>query len=818
MRLLLLFLCAELVLPFYGARADVLNVKTPSEIPGLATNGPEAKFVPLSPGPNDGRIAFTAAQMLEQFHYLHLPFDSEISGKFLDLYINTYDPQHIHFLQSDIAEFEQYRHSLNVLTKQKRDTSPAYLIYNRFMQRLAERSVYARELLEDETFDFNSQERISLNRKTAPFPKDMDEARQLWRERLRYEYLEEKLNRETPTELQHLVVSRHTPVALALMGNDFHRDIVKFVETRYNRIFRNFREWESDKVLETYLTALARVYDPHSDYEDKDTLENFSIQMSLSLFGIGALLGTDDDGYCKIQSLTTGAPAEKSKKIKPNDRIVAVAQGTNEPVDVVQMPLNKVVDLIRGPKGTTVNLTIIPADAADTSTRVTVSVVRDEIKLEDQQAKAKIVERAEADGHTERLGVIDLPSFYASFTVLGGGHHEMKSATVDVARLLDKMEAEHVDGVILDLRHNGGGSLPEAIDLTGLFIKEGPVVQVRGSDKGGRSQVQVYEDRDPHVQYDGPLVVLTSRFSASASEIVAGALQDYGRALVVGGASTHGKGTVQSMSQLAPYLYMNGEFITTGNAASLGALKYTTNKFYRVTGSSTQLKGVVPDIILPSTYDYMETEEASEENALKWDEIRTTEFEKLNRVQPYLSELEKRSAARLAKSKDFNYVQEDIDLVKKAMADKTVSLNEKQRLQESAEADARRKAREAELKTRKASVEKIYDLTLKNGEVVMKEEPKPGTNDLAAGIVMTNSNHLNTVTFTNGNNGQLTVTNIASGTNALAAGEEAAAKPAPENPSPEEKAPLEEAEHILDDYISLLHANGTLTAEHLQRN
>jgi carboxyl-terminal processing protease len=374
---------------------------------------------------------------------------------------------------------------------------------------------------------------------------------------------------------------------------------------------------------------------------------------------------------------------------------------------------------------------------------------------------------------------------------------------VDVARLLDKMQEEHVDGVILDLRHNGGGSLPEAIDLTGLFIKEGPVVQVRGSDEGGRPQVQVYDDRDSRVQYDGPLVVLTSRFSASASEIVAGALQDYGRALVVGGASTHGKGTVQSMSQLAPYLYMSGEFIT-GDPASLGALKYTTNKFYRVTGSSTQLKGVVPDIILPSTYDYMETEEASEENALKWDEIRTTDYEKLNRVGPYLPELEKRSAARVAKSRDFAYVNEDIDIVKKAMADKTVSLNEKQRLQESAEAETRRKAREAELKARKLPEEKVFDLTLKNGEVVMKEEPKPGTNDLTVESLGTNSP-------------QVTVTNAASGTNGLAVGEDAAVKPAPSEIPPEEKAPLEEAEHILDDYISLMHSGGTLTADQ-QRN
>ena len=586
-RRLLFFLCAGLLLPFYSVRADV----TPSANAPATTNS-----FRLEPGPNDARIAFTTADMLEKCHYLHLTFDKDVSSKMFDLYINTYDPQHIHFLQSDLAEFEPYRYKLGELTKAQRDTSIAYLIFNRYLQRLEERSAYAKELLRTASFEFTGKEEFSLNRKTAPFPKDMAEARQLWRERLRYEYLEEKLNRESPEALAAWMAGRHTLIGFALAGRDFHRDIVSVIDKRYNRVWRNFHDWESDKVLETYLTALARVYDPHSDYEDRDTLENFAIQMSLSLFGIGAVLTSDDDGYSKIVSLQPGMPADKSKKLKPNDRIVAVAQGTNDAVDAIQMPLNKVVDMIRGPKGTEVRLTIIPADATDTSTHKIVSLIRDEIKLEDQQAKAKLIERTGDDGKLRRLGVIDLPSFYASFQLMGArSRRDVKSATLDVDKLLEKLKEENVDGVILDLRHNGGGSLPEAIDLTGLFIKEGPVVQVGSSD----GSVMVDEDRDQRVQYDGPLLVLTSRFSASASEIVAGALQDYGRALVVGSA-THGKGTVQSMSQLAPILFMSGEFFTT-NPMSLGALKYTTNKFYRVSGSSTQLKGVIPDIVLPST-------------------------------------------------------------------------------------------------------------------------------------------------------------------------------------------------------------------------
>jgi carboxyl-terminal processing protease len=814
----LFFLCLALWLPLYGADdAATKSATTTKELipQEVAAGASLTKRFHLEPGPNDGQIAFTATRMLEQYHYLHLPFDADLSSKALDLYLNTYDPQHIHFLQEDLDEFERYRKHLGELTMQKQDTLPAYVIFNRYIERLEQKTDFARELLRTENFEFNGNERISLNRKTTPFPKDLAAAQQLWRERVRFDYLEERLNRESPAALAALMASRHTPMQLALTGHDLHEDIVKFVEKRYNRILRNFHEWESDKVLETYLTAIARVYDPHSDYEDKETLENFSIQMSLSLFGIGAVLTSDDDGYCKIVSLQPGMPAAKTKKINPGDRIVAVAQGTNEAVDAVQMPLTKVVEMIRGPKGTEVRLTIIPADAADSSQRQVVSIIRDEIKLEDQQAKAKMIERPGDDGHMERLGVVELPSFYASFPLMGHSRAEIKSATVDVDRLLEKLKDEHVDGVILDLRHNGGGSLPEAIDLAGLFIRQGPIVQVRSSGPDG--SVMVEEDPDPRVQYDGPLVVLTDKFSASASEIVAGALQDYGRALVVGG-TTHGKGTVQSMSQLAPYLFMNGDFFPT-NPLSLGALKYTTNKFYRVSGSSTQLKGVIPDITLPSTYDYMETEESTEDYPLQWDTIRSADYEKLNRVAPYLAELEKRSAARVEKSRDFGYVRDDIEIVKKAMAEKSVSLNEEERLKEVAVEDARRRAREAEFKTRKPMDEKIYDLTLKDGEVIMTNEPVilAGNNSsmdpTTSSFTDSDAHKVRTAyqTFTN-SAGFSTTNGVASASAGDAASGVTPPAP-PEEPSPEEKAPLEEAERVLMDYISLLHSGSSLTAD-----
>lgn len=785
MRIFIFLLCWQLAIPF--CRAD--QTTPSSAAASVSTNAPHK----LAPSPNDGRIASLTANLLQRFHYLSQkePFDAAVSSRFLDSYLNTLDPQHIHFLQSDVAEFEKYRTNLDRLTLRQADTTPAYVIFNRYFQRLEQRAAYARELLTSDPFDFTSQERVTLNRKNLPFPKDIEEARQLWRERVRFEFLQEKLNKETPEEIAKLIASRQTPVEFGLMWTDFRNDIAKVIDRRYSRILRTFREWDNDEVLQTYLTALAHVYDPHSDYMDRATLENFSIQMSLALFGVGATL-TSEDGYCKVSALQPSGPAAKSKKIKPGDRIVAVAQGTNEPVDVVDMPLTKVVEQIRGPKGTEVRLTVIPADAPD-STRAVVSLIRDEIKLEDQQAKAKIIEMPGGAGGNLRLGVIDLPSFYATFPMAGSTNQpETKSTTVDVERLLKKLKEENVSGVILDLRRNGGGSLEEAINLTGLFIKEGPVVQVRDS----HNEVLVDSDQDPKIAYDGPLIVLTSRFSASASEIVAGALQDYGRALLVGDKSTHGKGTVQGMNQLAPILAQTAGGTQFANETDLGALKLTIRKFYRASGSSTQLKGVTPDIALPSIDDYLEIGEDSLENALPWDTIESAAYEKLNRVQPYLAELEKRSAGRVATAKDFDYVREDIEMVKKTLADKTASLNEEEQLKEREKAEVQKKARERELKARKALDEKIYEITLKHGTPFITD---PRTNQTAVAA------QANPPV-----DGQAPVSVGLSppggGTNV-----------GPAEASDSEKAPvvdadLEEAEHILTDYITLLKKDATLTA------
>jgi carboxyl-terminal processing protease len=534
---------------------------------------------------------------------------------------------------------------------------------------------------------------------------------------------------------------------------------------------RNFTNWSSDDVLQVYLDTLTHVYDPHSDYMGSASLGSFAISMNLALSGIGAEL-TSEDGYCTIRRLLDG-PAMKSKKIKEKDRIVAVAQGDKAAVDVVDMNLNKVVQLIRGQKGSEVRLTVLPAGAAASETNV-VALIRDEVKIEDSAAKAKIIEVPNSQGETVRLGVIDLPSFYAPFDFAGtrksgdlagdqGGH----STTADVSKLIRKLEAEKVKGIVLDLRRNGGGSLEEAVKLTGLFIEKGPVVQV----KDWRGNIEEERDEDSAVLYDGPLIVLTSRFSASASEILAGALQDYGRALIVGDSSTHGKGTVQSVNGLRGYIDAPPSFLATNDP---GAVKMTIKKFYRASGASTQLRGVTPDLVLPSlANESKDIGETALDNPLAWDTIPGAKYDKLNMVDPYVPELKKRSAQRIASDKDFAYLREDIELFKKQQADKTISLNEKDRLKEKEDMEARIKARDKERKSRKEAPEKVYDLTLKLAGVPGLPAPTQKTN----------------------------TTSTASSSNATPSVD---LEDALDEPAPGPDLPLVEAEHILVDYMRLL--------------
>ena len=743
--------------------ALTLAVAAPVAEDPFLISGKLTNAVPLVEGPNDANIAKVTVNMFEAAHYLRQPFNDEISSKFLDRYLDSLDNLHLYFLQSDLKQFEKYRTTLDDLTKSG-DTTPARVIFARFRERLDQQYNYVLGLLKTEKFEFTGTERFVFNRKTLPRPEDMTEARQLWRERLRYEYLQEKLGKEKPEE------------------------IVKIISRRYTRVLRMLNEYDNDDVLEIYLTSLARVYDPHSDYMGKSNLENFSIGMKLSLFGIGALLRSED-GYCKIQELKRG-PALRSKQLKPDDRIVAVAQGEGPPVEVVDMKLNKVVELIRGPKDTEVRLTVIPADAPNPSVRKVVALIREEIKLDEGEARAKIIDLPAGEGKFTRMGMIDLPSFYSSFELQGHkAGAEPKSTTTDVAKLIRKLSQEHVGGIILDLRHNGGGSLEEAINLTGLFIKEGPVVQTKNSN----GTITVDKDPDPTILFDGPVIVLTSRFSASASEILAGALQDYGRALIVGDSSTHGKGTVQSLLQLAPYIRQKGQVPTTDP----GAVKITIRKFYRASGSSTQLKGVTPDLVLPSVNNYAEVGEASLENPLPWDTIQGAAYEKMNRVEPYLAELKRRSEARTGVDPDWLFVRDEIERYKKVIADKSVSMNEAERLKEKKENDERAKARKKELVSRPEPKEKVYEITLKQVDEPGLPPAMSKTNHVTSadtnqplGVVKTDS----TTNF-----GSLTAK---SDSGKPVKGDEESDQ-ALDDKVPNLDIPLEEAKRILADFINL---------------
>jgi carboxyl-terminal processing protease len=797
-RSLLLALSCWLILPVF---ADVQTTGPSAETLAAATTNSDKSMAPyhVTPGPADGKIAFVTATLLQQTHFSKQPFDAGVSSKFLDHYLEALDPQHLHFLQSDLAEFERYRTKLGELTLNQHraaDTRPACEIFDRFIQRFQQRVAYVDELLKNEKFAFDADDKIALSRKEQPYPKDLNEAKELWKQRLRFEYLQEKLGKHDAAKKKaSKASSKDAPRNPEDKPKTEAEEIVDSLTHTYHRSLHSFTGWNNEDVLQVYLDTLAHLYDPHSDYMGPSHLDSFSISMNLSLTGIGAEL-TSPDGYCTINRILEGGPAARSKKLKEKDKIVAVAQGNNPPVDVVDMNLNKVVQMIRGPKGTEVRLTIIPAGEPNSATN-TISLIRDEIKLEDQAAKAKVIEVPVADGKTNRLGVINLPSFYGSVDLGGARHMEMasegahggRSTTADVARLLKKLKAEHVNGVILDLRANGGGFLEEAVNLTGLFIKDGPVVQVRD----WKGDLQEEDDHDSSVLYDGPLIILTSRFSASASEILAGALQDYGRALIVGDSSTHGKGTVQSVNELRNFMTPPGMPQTN----DYGAVKLTIKKFYRASGESTQKKGVIPDIILPSiASESKDIGETALENPMPWDTIPSAKYDKLNMVEPYVQDLRKQSAQRIATDKDFDYLREDIELFKKQQNDKSISLNERTRLQEKDEAEARDKAREKERRARKPSNEIVHELALKQVDLPGLPAPVQKTNSIS----------------------RLDINSPSVPTNAAAVAAAAGVDEDRDIDTDEDKTPppdvtLTEAEHILVDYLSAL-KQGVLTANH----
>jgi carboxyl-terminal processing protease len=633
---------------------------------------------PVDARATEANIARVTTSLLEQSQFSHHPLDAQLAGKLLERYLDALDGGRSLFLQSDVDGFAPYRATLAQAIKNRGDTQAAREIFVRYLQRLQEQTDFDNDLLKRGPFDFTGNDRFSFDREHAARPSDLAAAHQLWQQQLRAEYLQEKLGDKKPEEIATTLTRRHA------------------------QQLRTVKALGEGEVLEIYLDALTHVYDPHSDYLGKEEMESFSIAMNLSLFGIGASL-TSDDGVCTVRELVPGGPAARGGLLKPGDRIVAVAQATGEPVDITNMPLTRVVELIRGPNGSTVRLTILPPIGAAGASK-TLQFVRSEVKLADQQAKARIVDlpvaQASAGTRTLRLGVIDLPSFYSGGETGSGG-----GATADVARLLVKLKTEQVRGVVLDLRHNPGGSLQEAISLTGLFLGRGPVVQTRDS----KNAIDVDSDPDPGVLYDGPLVVLTSRFSASAAEILAGALQDYGRAVIVGDTATFGKGSVQTILPLAAIM----DHFGYGHAFDPGALKVTISKFYRPSGASTELRGVASDIIVPSTSDVAGVGESKLNDPLPWDTVPAVKFDGANLVAPYLAALRAGSLRRTSGDRAFADVRQEIDELRQRLTSGSVSLNEAERRREMADGKALEKSigqeAQAEVGARTA-----YEITLKD--------------------------------------------------------------------------------------------------------
>lgn len=563
-------------------------------------------------------------------HYKHINLNDNFSKKMFERYLEMLDYNRNIFTQKDIDGFAKWSTELDDQLKEG-NNKIAFDVYNLAMEKRYERYQYALSLL-DKEIKFDTNESIEVDRSKAPWPKNVDELNELWRKHVKYDALNLKLAGKTWPEIK------------------------KNLNTRYNNAIKRLTQTHSEDVFQTYMNAFARQIDPHTSYLSPRTAEQFQSEMNLSLEGIGAVLQMSEDyNFTTIRSLVAGGPAATSKQLSEGDRIIGVGQEGKSIVDVIGWRLDDVVQLIKGPKGTKVILQILPK-GKDAKSHV-ITIVRDKIRLEDRAVKDKIIEQGD-----KKIGVLEVPSFYVGLSA-------------DTDKLLTQLKAQHVDGIIVDLRNNGGGALTEATALTGLFIKSGPVVQIR--DSFGR--VNVNSDTDGEVSYSGPLTVLINRYSASASEIFTAALQDYGRAIVVG-ENSYGKGTVQQHRSLNHIYDMFDK--------KLGYVQYTIQKFYRIDGGSTQDKGVAPDIPFPTAIDPSETGESVEDNALPWDQISKAQYTTLDDETSVIATLTKLHKARIADDMEFNFIKQDISKYKAEKDKNMVSLNEKVRRKKIDAADA----------------------------------------------------------------------------------------------------------------------------------
>ncbi|MBL0743466.1 carboxy terminal-processing peptidase [Chryseolinea lacunae] len=608
----------------------------------------------LKPSAVYGKEAKVMAYILDNNHYRKINLNDSLSSAILDGYVKSLDNNKTYFTSADLAAFEKYRFKIDDLTRSE-NVDPAYEIYKVFKKRFSTRMNYVMTKLIPQSFDYSSEEYYETDRDKEPWCKNEAELDDVWRK---------------------IIKSQALSLKLAGKGQP---EIEKTLKERYDRFAKSIQQFNSEDVFSMYMNSITEAYDPHTSYFSPKAADLFQQQMSLSLEGIGARLQTDND-YTRVAEVITGGPADKSKLVSVNDKIIGVAQGSDgEIVDVIGWRIDDVVKLIKGPKGTTVKLQILPAETGVTGPSKVITLVRDKIKLEDQRAKKSTI-NYQKNGKNLKLGIITLPSFYMDFEAYQKGDPNYMSTTRDVARLIKELQTEKIDGIVLDLRNNGGGSLTEAIDLTGLFIKDGPVVQVKNSS----NKIDVGKDDDPSIAYNGPLVVMTNRFSASASEIFAGAIQDYKRGVIVG-ESTYGKGTVQTIVDL-------NRFINDPNN-KVGELKITFQKFYRVTGSSTQHKGVTPDVAFPTALDAEQFGESSSASALPWDEIRGTLFQKSTMVNDrVVANLNKAYQDRLKTDVSLQRFSEDIADMRKGYKDTKISLNETVRKKEMEEAEKKKAA------------------------------------------------------------------------------------------------------------------------------
>jgi len=637
-------------------------------------------FQELAPTDSYTRTTRSIIDQLRSNHYSEIRFDDAFSATLLDSYIKTLDGGRMYFTSEDIGEFEGYRTSLDDLLLTG-NIAAGYLMHNRYQERLVERLVYSIAQVEDEStnFDFTVDETMLLDRREAPWPKDRTELEDLWRQQVKSSVLSLKLTDKELPEVRELLSKR------------FRSQLSQVLKTN------------SLDVYQRYMDAMTMAFDPHTQYYAPRAAENFNMSMRLSLEGIGAVLTTEDE-YTKVVSIVTGGPADLGGELHPNDRIVGVAQGDEPYVDVVGWRVDDVVQLVRGEKGSTVRLNVIPAGAAIVDAKE-VRIIRDTVKLEESSAKSEIVE-VEYEGTMHKIGVIELPTFYIDFEALQRRDPNYRSSTKDVKDLLVKLKEAGVEAVVVDLRRNGGGSLSEANSLVGLFIRRGPTVQVRDAD--GNNIVQ--GDSDPEIAYDGPLAVLVNRLSASASEIFAGAIQDYQRGVVLG-SQTFGKGTVQELIPMDD-----------------GQMKITRAKFYRISGESTQHKGVTPDITFPDLYDAAaDLGESALPTALPWDTIEPNFYRPVANLLPVIPALNERHEQRLATDPDFVFIRAQIARALENRDRNQITLNEAKLLEEREADDAWRLEME---NTRRAA--KGLPLLTDADDLADEAEALAGSDDLAA--------------------------------------------------------------------------------------